>query len=79
MTVSSIAVPFSTSTSFTYAIDCHPNDANETFVAINFVKAIFVFVANLFVNEWLGKMGLQILFTIGFVNVLICLCIWKEV
>jgi MFS family permease len=73
MTVNSLAVPFATSASFTYVIDCHPKDANQAFVTINFVKAIFVFVASLFVNGWLSKSGPQTVFVIiAAVNFVIC-------
>jgi hypothetical protein len=73
MTVNSLAVPFATSASFTYVIDYHPKDANQAFVTINFVKAIFVFVASLFVNGWLSQVGPQMVFvTIAAVNFVIC-------
>ncbi|TVY90722.1 putative MFS-type transporter [Lachnellula willkommii] len=74
MTVNAVAVPFATSASFTYVIDCHPQDANQAFVTINFLKAIFVFVASLFVNGWLSKVGPQMVFsTIGGFNLVTCL------
>ncbi|TVY83057.1 putative MFS-type transporter [Lachnellula suecica] len=73
MTVNSMAVPFATSASFTYVIDCHPKDANQAFVTINFVKAVFTFLASLFVNGWLSKVGPQMVFvTIGILNLGIC-------
>ncbi|TGO13408.1 hypothetical protein BTUL_0070g00380 [Botrytis tulipae] len=69
MTINSFAVPFATSASFTYVIDCHPKDANQAFVTINFVKAIMVFVSSSFINGWLETAGAKSVFiTVGLIN-----------
>ncbi|KAF7894752.1 uncharacterized protein EAF01_010202 [Botrytis porri] len=74
MTINSLAVPFATSASFTYVIDCHPRDANQAFVTINFVKAIMVFVSSSCINEWLEMAGAKCVFiTIGLINAGICM------
>lgn len=74
MTINSLAVPFATSASFTYVIDCHPKDANQAFVTINFVKAIMVFAASSFINGWLEMAGTRSVFTtIGFINAGVCM------
>lgn len=72
-TINSLAVPFATSASFTYVIDCHPKDANQAFVTINFLKAIMIFTASLFINSWFAAVGPTNMFiTIGSINAVIC-------
>ncbi|KAM3087905.1 hypothetical protein ACMFMG_001974 [Clarireedia jacksonii] len=74
MAVNSFATPFATSASFTYVIDCHPKDANQAFVTINFIKPVMVFFACLYMNDWLSVSGVKAVFmTIGFVNAGICM------
>ncbi|KAF7959240.1 hypothetical protein EAE96_002755 [Botrytis aclada] len=74
MTINSLAGPFATSASFTYVIDCHPKDANQAFVTINFVKAVMVFASSSFVNGWLETAGARSVFmTIGLINAGICM------
>jgi hypothetical protein len=41
MSIHSLSVPFASTASLTYVIDCHPKDANQAFVTINFTKAVF--------------------------------------
>ncbi|OAX82448.1 hypothetical protein ACJ72_03195, partial [Emergomyces africanus] len=57
MALHSLSVPFATTASFTYVIDCHPKDANQAFVTINFAKAVFIFIASMFVNGWYSARG----------------------
>lgn len=57
MALYSLSIPFATSASFTYVIDCHPKDANQAFVTINFAKAVFIFIASMFVNGWYSARG----------------------
>ncbi|PGH06685.1 hypothetical protein AJ79_06469 [Helicocarpus griseus UAMH5409] len=63
MTLHSLSMPFAASASFTYVIDCHPKDANQAFVSINSVKALFTFVASMFVNGWYSTRGPKEVFT----------------
>ncbi|PGH36176.1 hypothetical protein GX50_01032 [[Emmonsia] crescens] len=51
MALYSLSIPFATSASFTYVIDCHPKDANQAFVTINFAKAVFIFIASMFCDD----------------------------
>jgi hypothetical protein len=70
--IHSFSVPWASAASFTYVIDCHPENANEAFVAINFVKAIFTFVASLYVNGWLAAVGPKKMFiTITIINLVV--------
>jgi hypothetical protein len=63
------AVPFSTSATFTYVMDCHPGFAAQAFVSMNLVKAIFSFGLSEVVNGLLTQLGAQKLFTlVAFVN-----------
>ncbi|EGC41836.1 MFS transporter [Histoplasma capsulatum var. duboisii H88] len=63
MALHSLSIPFATSASFTYVIDCHPKDANQAFVTINFAKAVFIFIASMFVNGWYSARGPRVVFT----------------
>ncbi|EEH37126.2 hypothetical protein PAAG_07544 [Paracoccidioides lutzii Pb01] len=57
MSLHSLSIPFAASASFTYVIDCHPKDANQAFVTINFAKDVFTFIASMFVNGWYSYRG----------------------
>jgi MFS family permease len=73
MSIHSFSVPFASTASLTYVIDCHPRDANQAFVTINFTKAVFTFAATTYANGWLAQMGPQVVFgTITGVNLAIC-------
>ena len=56
------SVPFASQAALTYVIDCHPRDANQAFVTINFVKAVMTFVASGSANGLMFKMGPKKLF-----------------
>ncbi|KAL2004466.1 hypothetical protein VTN00DRAFT_3495 [Thermoascus crustaceus] len=74
MSLHSASVGFASTASFTYVIDCHPKDANQAFVTINFFKAVFAFLASLFVNGWYTASGPKIVFTaIGVINLAVSL------
>ncbi|KAH3950927.1 hypothetical protein HBI56_087590 [Parastagonospora nodorum] len=73
MSIHSLSVPFASTASLTYVIDCHPKDANQAFVTINFTKAVFTFVATTYANGWMAHVGPQTVFgTITGVNLAIC-------
>jgi MFS family permease len=73
MSIHSFSVPFASTASLTYVIDCHPRDANQAFVTINFTKAVFTFAATTYANGWLAQVGPQAVFgTITGVNLAIC-------
>ncbi|KAF2646076.1 MFS general substrate transporter [Massarina eburnea CBS 473.64] len=73
MTIHSLSVPFASQASLTYVIDCHPKDANQAFVTINFTKAIFTFLATTYANGWMAAMGPKSVFTaITIINLGIC-------
>lgn len=57
-----MAVPFATQPSLTYVIDCHPNDANQAFVTIFFMKAVFLLVATSYLNGWYAMAGPSVVF-----------------
>ncbi|PGH13366.1 hypothetical protein AJ80_06360 [Polytolypa hystricis UAMH7299] len=63
MSLHSLSVPFAAAASFTYVIDCHPKDANQAFVTINFVKALFTFIASMYINGWYSARGPKEIFT----------------
>lgn len=68
------SVPFATQASFAYTIDCHPHDANQAFVTINFFKAVLTFLATALANPWLEQVGPRSLFFMVFgLNLGICL------
>ncbi|KAJ9298329.1 hypothetical protein DTO271G3_3934 [Paecilomyces variotii] len=74
MSLHSASVGFASTASFAYVIDCHPRDANQAFVTINFMKAVFTFFASLFANGWYSASGPLVVFlTIGIVNLVISL------
>ncbi|GAD97752.1 conserved hypothetical protein [Paecilomyces variotii No. 5] len=74
MSLHSVSVGFASTASFAYVIDCHPQDANQAFVTINFFKAVFAFCASLFVNRWYIASGpLMVFVTIGIVNLVVSL------
>jgi MFS family permease len=73
MSLHSFSVPFASTASLTYVIDCHPRDANQAFVTINFTKAVLTFAATTYANGWLMNMGPQGVFSIiTAVNLAIC-------
>jgi MFS family permease len=73
MSLHSLSVPFASTASLTYVIDCHPRDANQAFVTINFTKAVLTFAATTYANGWMAQMGPQGVFSvITAVNLGIC-------
>jgi MFS family permease len=73
MSIHSLSVPFASTASLTYVIDCHPRDANQAFVTINFTKAVFTFAATTYANGWMAQVGPQTVFgIITSVNLAIC-------
>ncbi|KAF1949844.1 MFS general substrate transporter [Byssothecium circinans] len=73
MSVHSLSVPFASQASLTYVIDCHPKDANQAFVTINFTKAVFTFLATTYANGWMASMGPRNVFTaITLINLGVC-------
>jgi hypothetical protein len=73
MSLHSLSVPFASQASLTYVIDCHPKDANQAFVTINFTKAVFTFLATTYANGWMAKVGPKAVFdTITVINLGIC-------
>ncbi|RDW78296.1 hypothetical protein BP5796_06148 [Coleophoma crateriformis] len=62
--VQTIGVPFATSASFTYVMDCHPTHAAQAFVTMNFIKAALSFVMSDFVNSWFEASGAKAVFTV---------------
>ncbi|KAF2681616.1 MFS general substrate transporter [Lentithecium fluviatile CBS 122367] len=72
--VYSLSVPFASQASLAYVIDCHPKDANQAFVTINFTKAVMTFLATTYANGWFLKMGPQATFNIiTTINLGVCL------
>ncbi|PVI02942.1 MFS transporter-like protein [Periconia macrospinosa] len=73
MALHSLSVPFASQASLAYVIDCHPKDANQAFVTINFTKAVFTFLATTYANGWMASVGPQNVFTIiTVINLAIC-------
>lgn len=73
MSLHSLSVPFASQASLTYVIDCHPKDANQAFVTINFTKAVFTFLATTYANGWMASQGPQAVFTwITLINLGVC-------
>ncbi|TVY89979.1 putative MFS-type transporter, partial [Lachnellula willkommii] len=62
--VQTFAVPFATSSMFTYVMDCHNNHAAQAFVTMNFVKALLSLVMSNFVNGWFETSGAKSVFLI---------------
>ncbi|KAF5873504.1 putative mfs transporter protein [Botrytis fragariae] len=61
--VQTFAVPFATSSMFTYVMDCHNRLAPQAFVTMNFIKAILSLVMSDFVNGWFEASGAKSVFT----------------
>ncbi|KAF2251992.1 MFS general substrate transporter [Trematosphaeria pertusa] len=73
MAIHSLSVPFASQASLTYVIDCHPKDANQAFVTINFTKAVFTFMATTYANGWFLKVGPRGVFdVITLINLGVC-------
>ncbi|KAJ4339158.1 hypothetical protein N0V95_007843 [Ascochyta clinopodiicola] len=73
MSIHSFSVPFATTASLTYVIDCHPRDANQAFVTINFTKAVFTFIATTYANGIMAKIGPSKVFVaITMINLSVC-------
>jgi hypothetical protein len=73
MALQSLSVPFASQASLTYVIDCHPKDANQAFVTINFTKAVMTFLVTTYANGLYLKMGPQVVFSwITTVNLAFC-------
>lgn len=73
MSIHALSVPFASTASLTYVIDCHPRDANQAFVTINFAKAVFTFAATTYANGWLAQAGPRGVFDIiSLINGCIC-------
>ncbi|TVY47677.1 putative MFS-type transporter [Lachnellula occidentalis] len=62
--VQTFAVPFATSSMFTYVMDCHNNHAAQAFVTMNFVKALLSLVMSNFVNGWFESSGPKSVFLV---------------
>ncbi|KAF7881080.1 uncharacterized protein EAF02_006971 [Botrytis sinoallii] len=61
--VQTFAVPFATSSMFTYVMDCHNRLAPQAFVTMNFIKAVLSLVMSDFVNGWFEASGAKSVFT----------------
>lgn len=73
MSIHALSVPFASTASLTYVIDCHPRDANQAFVTINFTKAILTFIATTYANGWMAQVGPRGVFTaITLLNLGVC-------
>ncbi|KAF1355810.1 MFS general substrate transporter [Lizonia empirigonia] len=73
MSIHSFSVPFASTASLTYVIDCHPKDANQAFVTINFTKAVLTFIATTYANGVMAKIGPSKLFVaITMINFGVC-------
>lgn len=73
MSIHSLSVPFASQASLAYVIDCHPKDANQAFVTINFTKAVFTFLATTYANGWMASIGPRNVFTaITMINLAVC-------
>ncbi|KAI4954364.1 hypothetical protein J4E91_002077 [Alternaria rosae] len=73
MSIHSLSVPFASTASLTYVIDCHPKDANQAFVTINFTKAVFTFIATTYANGIMANIGPRAVFDgITVINLGIC-------
>lgn len=73
MSIHSFSVPFASTASLTYVIDCHPRDANQAFVTINFTKAVLTFVATTYANRVMAAIGPSKVFvTITMINAGVC-------
>jgi MFS family permease len=73
MSIHSLSVPFASTASLTYVIDCHPKDANQAFVTINFTKAVFTFIATTYANGIMANIGPRAVFDgITVINLGVC-------
>lgn len=73
MSIHALSVPLASQASLTYVIDCHPKDANQAFVTINFTKAVFTFLATTYANSWYAAVGPRRVFdTITLINLGVC-------
>ncbi|KAF3053760.1 hypothetical protein E8E11_001901 [Didymella keratinophila] len=73
MSIHSFSVPFASTASLTYVIDCHPKDANQAFVTINFTKAVLTFVATTYANGVMASIGPSKVFVaITMINLGVC-------
>ncbi|KAF2196259.1 MFS general substrate transporter [Delitschia confertaspora ATCC 74209] len=73
MSLHALSVPFASQASLTYVIDCHPKDANQAFVTINFTKAVFMFLATTYANGWIERVGPRGVFdAITLINLGVC-------
>jgi MFS family permease len=73
VSIHSFSIPFASTASLTYVIDCHPRDANQAFVTINFTKAVLTFAATTYANGIMARVGPQTLFSaIASINLVIC-------
>ena len=73
MSIHSFSVPFASTASLTYVIDCHPKDANQAFVTINFTKAVLTFVATTYANGVMASIGPSTVFVaITMINLGVC-------
>lgn len=61
--VQTFAMPFATSSMFTYVMDCHNSHAAQAFVTMNFIKALLSLVMSNFVNGWFESAGAKSVFT----------------
>jgi len=57
-----MSVPFASTASLTYVIDCHPKDANQAFVTINFTKAVLTFISATYATGILIRQGPTVTF-----------------
>ncbi|KAL2065979.1 hypothetical protein VTL71DRAFT_2050 [Oculimacula yallundae] len=62
--VQTAAVPFATSSMFTYVMDCHASHAAQAFVTMNFIKALLSLAMSNFVNGWYKQAGPKSVFMI---------------
>jgi hypothetical protein len=73
MSIHALSIPFASQASLAYVIDCHPRDANQAFVTINFAKAVFTFLATTYANGWFANVGPRGVFdAITLINLGVC-------
>ncbi|KAI9050194.1 hypothetical protein LZ554_006335 [Drepanopeziza brunnea f. sp. 'monogermtubi'] len=72
--VHTAAVPFATSSMFTYVMDCHSLHAPQAFVTMGLAKGLFALGLSKFVNGWYDRSGPKAVFTVvAIVNLAISL------
>jgi hypothetical protein len=72
--IQSLSIPFAAQASLAYVIDCHPKDANQAFVTINFTKAVLTFLATSYASGFYIKMGpMMTLNIITAINLGVCM------